>query len=132
MNMNAPARTGRNTLSIILALAAVGLVIGVLVQWNLPLISGPRRALIALFVLGLVMCAAGGLSSKTERDGFSWSSPFVIIGMLLGLTAVYVFYAGLTGRSLPLVAGEYGAFIALAVIWAAKIVNSRLHNRRLA
>ncbi len=132
MSMSAPVRSGRNTLSIVLALAAVGLVIGVMAQWNLPLISGSRSALIALFVLGFVMCAAGGLSSKTERDGFSWFSPFLIIGMMLGATAVYILYAGLSGRDLPFVSGEYGAFIALAVVMAVKLVNSRLHNSRLA
>ena len=132
MSMSAPVRSGRNTLSIVLALAAVGLVIGVMAQWNLPLISGSRSALIALFVLGFVMCAAGGLSSKTERDGFSWFSPFLIIGMVLGATAVYILYAGLSGRDLPFVSGEYGAFIALAVVMAVKLVNSRLHNSRLA
>ena len=74
---------------------------------------------------------AGGLSSKTERDGFSWFSPFPIIGMILGATAVYILYAGLTGRELPFVSGEYGAFIALALVMAVKLLNSRLHNWRL-
>ena len=132
MSTNTAVRSGRNGLSIILALVVIGLVVAVIAQWSLPLISGSRGALIALFVLGFVMCAAGRLSSKTERDGFSWLSPFVIVGMLLGVTAVYVLYAGLSGRDLPLVSGEYGAFIALAVVWAAKLLNSRLHNWRLA
>jgi hypothetical protein len=132
MSTNTAVRSGRNSLSIILALAVLGLIVGVIAQWNLPLISGPRSALIALFVLGFIMCAAGGLSSKTERDGFSWFSPFVIIGMLLGAATVYILYAGLSGRELPFVSGEYGAFIALVMIMALKLVNSRLHNWRLA
>ncbi len=131
MNTNTVARSGRNGLSIVLVLAVVGLIAGVVAQWRLPLISGPRSALITLFVLGFVMCAAGGLSSKTERDGFSWSSPFLIIGMFLGAAAVYILYAGLSGRELPFVSGEYGAFVALAVVMVAKLVNSRLHNWRL-
>lgn len=132
MSTDTALRSGRNTLSIVVALAVLGLIVGVVAQWNLPLISGPRSALIALFVLGFVMCAAGGLSSKTERSGFSWLSPFPIIGMLLGATAVYILYAALSGRELPFVSGEYGAFIALAVVMVIKLVNSRLHNRRLA
>jgi peptidoglycan/LPS O-acetylase OafA/YrhL len=132
MSTNTAVSSGRNGLSIILALAVLGLIVGVIAQWNLPLISGPRSALIALFILGFIMCAAGGLSSKTERNGFSWLSPFVIIGMLLGAAAVYILYAGLSGRDLPLVSGEYGAFIALALVMALKLVNSRLHNWRLA
>lgn len=131
MSTNTVVRNGRNGLSILLAVVVVGLIAGVVSQWNMPLISGPRSALIALFVLGIVMCAAGGLSSKTERDGFSWLSPFLIVGMLLGATAVYILYAGLSGRELPFVSGEYGAFIALAVVLVAKLVNSRLHNWRL-
>lgn len=132
MTTTTAVKSGRNGLSIVMILAVLGLIIGVVAQWNLPLISGPRSALIALFVLGFVMCAAGGLSSKTERDGFSWFSPFLIIGMILGATAVYILYAGLSGRDLPFVSGEYGAFIALAAVMAVKLVNSRLHNWRLA
>ena len=63
------------------------------------------------------------LSSKNERDGFSWFSPFVIIGMILGATAVYILFAGLGGRALPFVSGEYGAFIALAVVMATKLAE---------
>jgi hypothetical protein len=132
MSTNTALRSGRNGFSIILALAVLGLVVGVVAQWNLPLIAGPRSALIALFVLGFIMCAVGGLSTKTERDGFTWSNPFVIVGMLLGITAVYILYAGLTGRELPYVSGEYGTFTALAVVMVAKFANSRLHNWRLA
>ena len=131
MSTNTVVRSGRNGLSIVLALAVLGLIVGVIAQWNLPLISGPRSALIALFVLGFVMCAAGGLSSKTERAGFSWFSPFVIIGMLLGAAAMYILYAGVSGRDLPFVSGEYGAFIALALVMALKLANSRLHDWRL-
>ena len=125
-------RSGRNSLSLVILLAAGGLVIGVLAGWNLPLISNPRSALIALFALGFVACAAGGLSSKTERDGFSYFDPFVINGVILGAAAVYVLYAGLAGRNLPVVSGEYGAFMALTAIMIVKLANSRLHNWRLA
>ena len=88
MSTNTAARNRRNGLSIILVLAAVGLIASVLAQWNLSLISGPRSGLITLFILGFVMYASGGLSSKTERDGFSLFSLFVIIGMILGAAAV--------------------------------------------
>jgi uncharacterized membrane protein len=132
MNMNVPQTGSKNVLSIILAVAALLLVVAVVAQWNLPFITGSRGALIALGILGVVMCAAGGLSTKVGRSGFSWASHFVIIGILLGVAAAYVLFAGLSGRALPYVSGEYGAFLALSLIIVTKIVVSRLHNWRLA
>jgi hypothetical protein len=132
MNMNVPQTRSKNVFSIALAVAGLLLVAGVIAQWNLPLISGPRGALIALGSLGVLMCAVGGLSTKVDRSGFSWLSPFVIIDIFLGVAAAYILFAGLAGRALPYVSGEYGAFLALALIVVTKVIVSRLHNWRLA
>ena len=117
----------RGTFSTVLALVAAVFVFVVLTNTIVPLVSNTGAALVALVVLGFVMCTAGGLSGKVDRDGFSWLSPFVILGMLLGLTAIYVTFAGLTGRSLPFVTGERGAFILLAGIIVVKWALSRIH-----
>lgn len=114
--------------SIGLALVAAVFVYGVLTNMNVPLVSSVRSALVALVILGFVMCVSGGLSNKVDKGGFSWHSPFVILGFLLGLTAIYVAFAGLTGRSLPFVTGERGAFILLASIIAVQWVLSRVHT----
>lgn len=131
MNINVPQTGSKNVFSIVLIVAGLLLVAGVIARWNLPLISGPGGALIALGLLGFMMCAIGGLSTKVARSGFSWLSPFVIVGILLGMAAAYVLFAGLTGRTLPYFSGEYGAFLALALLIVVKIVVSRLHNWRL-
>ena len=123
--------SSQSIVSIVLALVAALFVYGVLTNRNLPLISSVRGALVGLAVLGFVMCAVGGLSNKVDQDGFSWFSPFVILGILLGLTAVYIAFAGLTGRSLPFVDGQRGAFILLASLIAVQWLLSRIHTLQL-
>jgi len=73
----------------------------------------------------------GGWLTKVVKSGFSWLSPFVILGILLGLSAVYVAFAELTGRSLPFVSGEHGAFFLLSGIIVAKWLLSRIHTLQL-
>jgi hypothetical protein len=125
------ASGGQGVGSIILALVAALFVFAVATNRDVPLVFSSRGALIALVALGFIMCMAGGLSPKVTRGGFSWTSPFVILGILLGISAVYVTYAGLTGRNLPFVTGQRGAFILLASIIAAKWLLSRIHTLQL-
>lgn len=123
--------SGQGVGSILLALVAALFILSVLTNRNVPLVSSTRGALGALFILGFIMCIAGGLGPKVARTTFSWTSPFVILGILLGISAIYVAFAGLTGRNLPFVTGERGAFVLLAIIIAAKWVLSRVHTLQL-
>jgi len=86
--------SGQGIVSMGLALVAALLILGVLTNQNLPLIDNSRGALAALAVLGFIMCATGGLANKVGRTGFSWSSHFVILGILLEVSAVYVAFPG--------------------------------------
>lgn len=77
------------------------------------------------------MYAVNGLSSKVGKQGFAWTSPFTLTGIVLGLAIVYVLIGGLTGLSLPLVASTQSAFVLLAGLILLKWIVSHLHNRRL-
>jgi hypothetical protein len=125
------AGSGQGIVSIVMALVGALFIFGVLTNRNVPLVSSSRGALVALVVLGFIMCSVGGLSNKVGKAGFFWLSPFVILGILLGLSAAYVTFAGLTGRSLPFVTGEHGAFILLSGIIVAKWLLSRFHTLQL-
>jgi hypothetical protein len=128
MKAESVANSGGWLISIALAVVSAAFIYVVLANRNVPLISSVRGALVALVILGFTMCVAGGLANKVESAGFSWLSPFVILGFLLGLAAIYVGFAGLTGRPLPFVTGERGAFVLLAGIILAKWVLSRIHT----
>ena len=84
----------------------------------LPLISGPRAALIALLVIGMTMCAAGGIG-QVGASG-RWGSPLAIVGYLLGAAILVVIASVFTGWKLPLIAGETQAVTAVAVLMAVK------------
>jgi hypothetical protein len=128
MKAETVASSGQGVLSIVLALIAAVFVFSVLTNRNVPLGSTTRGALATLAVFGFIMCITGGLAGKVDMAGFSWLSPFVILGIVLGMSAIYVAFAGLTGRSLPFVSGERGALVLLASIIAVKWIMSRVHT----
>jgi hypothetical protein len=98
------------------------LVLAVLTHANaqLPLISTERGALVALVVLGMAMCSGGAMSKVIGRHG--WKHPITVIGVVLGVVIFAVFLAALTGVSLPLVASEREAFLAITLIAVMKVV----------
>ena len=75
----------------------LGLLIAVIAYANLnnrslPLINSPRAALIAILIIGMTMCALGGIG-QVGASG-KWASPFAIAGYLLTPDAKrYVFVA---------------------------------------
>lgn len=118
-------------LSLVLGLLGILFVFAVWSGRGIPFISSAKGALVALAVLGFAMCSIDGLSSKVSKQGFSWTSPFTLAGIVLGLAIVYVLIGGLTELSLPLVADTQSAFVLLAGLILLKWIVSHLHNRRL-
>lgn len=60
----------------------------------LPLISGPRAALIAMLVIGMAACMGGiGQVGASGR----WASPLAILGYLLGAAILVIIIAAFTG-----------------------------------
>ena len=85
----------------------------------LPLISGPRAALIALLVVGMAACMGGiGQVGASGR----WASPLAILGYLLGALILVIIIAAFTGWKLPLIQNDTQSVIAVAVLIAAKLV----------
>ena len=104
-----------------LATLAALLVFGVLTGRKIPMISGDRAALLALFVIGFSMCALGiSRISATAQ----WAHPLTIIGYLLGALAILFAAAGYFGFRFLFVHDPRGAMIAVGVLLAAKLVLS--------
>ena len=86
---------------------------------TLPLITGPRAALIALLVVGMAACMGGiGQVGASGR----WTSPLAILGYLLGALILLIIIAAFTGWKLPLIQNDIQSVIAVAVLIAVKLV----------
>ena len=104
----------------ILGVAAAFITFVTLTGQILPLIGGPRPALIALFIIGFAMCTTGGL--KEVGANLSWASPLAIVGYILGAAVLLIFVGTLAGWKLPLIEDEFQAVEAVAIFIAVKFV----------
>ena len=92
---------------------------------NLPALSNPKAGVMVLLVLGMAMCAQGGLGAVATTG--QWAHPLAILGYILGGAILLVAAAGFFGFHLPLIAGPQQAVIAMAVLMGAKVLNSLAH-----
>jgi hypothetical protein len=100
----------------------------ILIGWrgaSLPLLSNPKVSLAIVLILGMAMCAQGGLGAVAATG--QWSHPLAIVGYILGGAILLVAAAGFFGLRLPFVAGPQQAVIVMAVLIAAKVLNSLAH-----
>ena len=106
--------------------AVVGTILGIAVLVGLltylsgkavPFAKDDRSAVIALAIVGLVMCAFGIV---TTGGSLGWFSPGMFIGAALGIILLTSFVAAITGRPVPVV-GEYRtALVIMACVMGAK------------
>jgi hypothetical protein len=104
---------------VFLGVVAAGIVYASLTGKQLPLIPGPRAALIALLVIGMAMCAPGILQVSVSGR---WASPLAIVGYLLGASILVMIVSTLCGWKLPLIQDETQAVAAIAVLMAVKFL----------
>ena len=118
--MNAPAAaTASPAVPTIFGLLAALLVVSVLTGRSLPLIRTDRAALIALALIGLVMCSSGGIGRAIGLYG--WAHPITIIGIVLGVLVLVIALTSLMNVRLPMLPTDRAAFIAIAGIAVVKI-----------
>ncbi len=130
MNTSSTSFSGNYLLAAILGILAVALVFLFVTGRPIPLISGDRAAFIALAVIGLAMCATGGIGTAVGQYG--WTHPITIIGSLLGVLALGLVGATLVNIRLPFVPDDRAAFIALAAIGVVKVLVEGVATRLLA
>ena len=125
MNANPAANTfpslAAHVLGLLVVVAAVAVVLGV----KLPVIIGPRAAIIALLVVGLVVCTIGGIGRVAAAN--AWAHPISILGYLLAALIVVVGGAYLLGRPLPLISGDRAYVLTISGLMFAKIILTLLH-----
>jgi hypothetical protein len=78
-------------------LAAVGVLaaFSVVAGWNWPLMNGVQTGIIVLGVTGLAACVGSGWMFDLFNRKLSFSSPYVMLGSLLGVAVLAVGVIGL-------------------------------------
>ncbi len=98
----------RDGAATLLAALVVIVTLAVSQAWSWPLLNSFRAGVIALAIIGIGMCTAGGMRS-TETPSFT---PFVAIVSVLGVAALALIIFGL-------IAGTQAPVVALAVVLVA-------------
>lgn len=78
----------------ILMLAAVAIAYLALTNASLPVLGGPKGALIGVVVVGMAACAVGGISQATT---VGWTNPAIIVGSVVGTAMLLVVAAAFLG-----------------------------------
>jgi hypothetical protein len=119
--------TGGSNLAVIaLGILAALLVFAVLTGRKVPLLSTDRAALLALVVIGMIICTQGGIGQVSANG--AWLHPLSILGYLLGATIILIGIAALFGKNIPPLTSFYQSFTAVAVIAAVKLVLTTIHR----
>jgi hypothetical protein len=93
---------------------------------KVPLISNARIAMLVLLVLGMTMCAIGGIGRVAAAG--QWTHPLSILGYLLGALILIFGLATIFGLKLPYIQSDAQIVIIVACLTAAKVVNAVIHH----
>ena len=126
MKANSISTPGTNLVVIVLGILAALLVFAVLTERKVPLLTTDRAALLALVVIGMIMCTQGGIS-RVAATG-AWLHPFTILGYLLGAAILVIGIAALLGKNIPPLTSYYQSFVVVAVIAAVKVLLTTVHR----
>jgi hypothetical protein len=110
---------------ILAALAAV--VVFVTLRGSaLPLLSNLKVNLAVLLVLGMAICAQGGIGRVAAAG--QWTHPLAILAYILGAAILALAAAVFFNIKLPLITSQQQAFIIIVLLMGAKIVDSVSHS----
>jgi hypothetical protein len=112
----------------ILALALLAVIVTFIgVTGNkVPLLSNVKLDIILLVVIGMAICAQGGIGRIAALG--QWSHVQSIIGYILGGLILLITLAVFAGWKLPMIKTEQQALLAVALLAALKVVNAVVHN----
>ena len=126
MKTNTMSTSGINLAVIALGILAALLIFAVFTGRKVPLLTSDRAALLALVIIGLLMCSQGGIG-RVSASG-SWLHPFSIIGYVLGAIIIVMGIAALFGKNIPPLTSYYESFTVVAMIAAFKLLLTTIHR----
>jgi hypothetical protein len=77
-----------------LVLLALGVAFLAITRDQLPIIGTGVGALLAVAAIGMAGCAVGGIS---QAPALGWTAPTIVFGTVLGLVAILIIAAGVSG-----------------------------------
>ncbi len=93
---------------------------------KVPLLSNVKLDIILLVVIGMAICAQGGIGRIAALG--QWSHVQSIIGYILGGLILLITLAVFAGWKLPMIKTEQQALLAVALLAALNVVNAVVHN----
>lgn len=119
----------KQILGSIISLASVIILYMELAGKKVPLIPGGyRTGFYALFVLGLIACAVGGIGANASNNQVNWTSPFTIFGSIVGVLTVVLFFLVLTNKHFWFIQSDKDALIAIGVVIILKWLSTLIHG----
>jgi hypothetical protein len=111
---------------LILAALAAAVVFVTLRGSALPLLSNLKVNLAILLVLGMAICAQGGIGRVAAAG--QWAHPLAILAYILGATILILAAAVFFNIKLPLIASQQQVFVIIVALMSVKIVDSVGHS----
>jgi hypothetical protein len=127
MNMKTIAQSEVITpLILVLMVLAAGVFITGISNWKIPLLSNVRVDIILLVVLGMAICAQGGIGRVAAAQ--QWLHLQSILGYLLGGLILLITLAVFVGWKLPLIQTDQQALIVIGILAGLKVINAFVHS----
>jgi hypothetical protein len=98
------------------------------VSWrgtSLPLLSNPKISLAIVLLLGMAICAQGGIGRVAAAG--RWTHPLSIFGYLLGAAILLLAAAVFFKIELPFIASPQQGLVVIVALMAAKVFISLVH-----
>ncbi len=108
--------TRKDVYATVFVAAGLLLALSVTLGWDWPLMNGVRAGIIGLGVTGLFACSVSGWAT----DKVSYTNPFMIVGILLGVVA---FGAAVIGLFVGTMVYLAVMMAAIALLWFVTVVH---------
>ncbi len=122
----ASVTSGVNASVVVLGILAMLLIFAVLTGRKVPLLVSEQATLLALVVIGMLICSQAGIGQVAARD--AWWRPISVVGYVLGATIIVIGIAALFGRHIPPLSSYHQSFIAVTGIAVIKVVLTTVHR----
>ena len=108
-----------------LALLAVAILFIGVTGKKVLLLSNIRLDIILLVIIGMAICAQGGIGRVAAAG--QWTHPLAIVGYVLGGLILLIALSVFVGWKLPYIGSDQQALLAIGILAGLKVVNSFIH-----
>ncbi len=126
MKTNTISATGTNLIVILLGFLAAFLVFMALTGRKVPLLSSDRAVLLAVVIIGMLMCTQGGIGPVSATG--AWLHPLSIVGYVLGAAIILIGIAAVFGKLIPPFGSYHQSIAVVAVIATIKVALTTIHR----